>query len=211
MLDTLSNVKARLGITGTTYDTFLTSQIQLISDVIESYCRRKFLEADYIQTFYKEDFNTGDQVFLYHYPVSAIASFDVDGTAKVADTDYRLHKPTGKIVPLGSGSIIGRIAEVEYTAGYATCPTPILSVLDSLVGERYNKKINGIDLNFGSDVQRISIPGAISIDFDYTLNNNERSSAYGSILGNNANILDDWRAERSVLGSGRLEYVELDV
>ena len=76
------------------------------------------------------------------------------------------------------------------------------------MGERYNKKSSGVDLNFGSDVQRVSIPGAISIDFDYSLSNNERKSAYGVILGSNSNILDDWRSERSVIGSGKLEYVE---
>jgi len=93
-------------------------------------------------------------------------------------------------------------------AGYATIPTIILTVLDSLVQERYNKKVAGVDLNFGSDVQRVSIPGTISIDFDYSLSNNERKSSYGSIIGSYANILDDWRSERSVVGNSTLQFVE---
>lgn len=207
MLDTLSNVKSRLGITESANDTFLTQQIQLISDVIEAYCRRKFLTADYIQTYYNTDYRTDRRLELYHYPVSAVASIEQDGNV-LSDATYRIHKPTGIITSTETPFFWSKETVVEYTAGYATCPTPVLAVLDALVGERYNKKTSGVNLNFGSDVQRISIPGAISIDFDYTLTSNERSSAYGTILGNNANILDDWRSERAVIGSGKLEYVE---
>lgn len=208
MLDSLANVKTRLGITGTTYDTFLTSQIQLVSDVIEAYCRRKFLEASYTQTFYKDDIGSVKRFELFQFPVSSVDSLQLDGV-DVDTADYRLHSPTGTVIGK-SGFVFCPTDEmvVEYTAGYPECPSPVLSVLDSIVGERYNKKVSGVDLNFGSDVQRISIPGAISIDFDYTLKNNDRSSAYGSILGNNANILDDWRSERAIIGSGKLSYVE---
>lgn len=208
MLDSLANVKSRLGITGTDQDTFLTQQITLISDVIEAYCRRKFLSADYEQTFYREDFSPGDKVELYHFPVTDVDSIEQDGVVLDA-ANYRVHAPTGFVIGKNGVSFFNTLETVVlYTAGYATCPTPILSVLDSLVEERYNKKISGVSLNFGSDVQRISIPGAISIDFDYTLKNNDRTSAYGAILGNNVNVLDDWRSERSVIGSGKLEYVE---
>lgn len=209
MLDTLANVKTRLGITGSAYDTFLTEKITLVSDVIEAYCRRKFLTADYIQTFYRDENQKNKKIELYHFPVTAVASIEEDG--EVLDTDYyRLHSPTGWVRGVdGKYFFCAEETVVEYTAGYATCPTPVLFVLDNIVGEYYNKKVAGVELNFGSDVQRISIPGAISIDFDYSLSNNERKAAYGTILGNNANILDDWRSERAVVGSDKLEYVEV--
>ena len=208
MLDSLTNVKSRLGITGTDQDTFLTQQITLVSDVIEAYCRRKFLEADYVQTFYRDENPQTKKMELYHFPVSLISSIEEDDEELDGDL-YRLHKDSGYVMGVdGKYFFSAKETVVEYTAGYETCPTPILSVLDSIVQERYNKKTSGVDLNFGSDVQRISIPGAISIDFDYTLKNNDRTSAYGSILGNNANILDDWRSERSVMGKNKLEYVE---
>lgn len=208
MLDTLANVKTRLGITSTEQDNFLTQQIQLVSDVIEAYCRRKFLVADYVQTFYCEDNSPTRRMELFHYPVSEVSSIEQDDLI-LADSFYRLHKPTGYVTAIdGVAFFYSRVTEVSYTAGYDSCPTPILSVLDNIVQERYNKKVSGVELNFGSDVQRISIPGTISIDFDYTLKNNDRVSAYGTILGNNANILDDWRSERAVVGSGKLEYVE---
>lgn len=208
MLDTLSNVKSRLGISGAEYDTFLTDQIDLVSSVIEAYCRRKFLTQDYSQTFYGTDYIASKMLELYHFPVQEITDINQDDVGLDPD-NYRLHKPTGRVIRTdGAPFFYCEETVVFYTAGYDTCPLPVRAVLDQIVSERYNKKISGVDLNFGSDVQRISIPGAISIDFDYSLANNDRKSSYGTILGNNANILDDWRSERAVLGSGKLEYVE---
>ncbi len=208
MLDTLNNVKTRLGISGTTYDTFLTTQITLISDTIEAFCRRKFLSAAYDQTFYRGDYKTSQLLELYNYPVSAITSVKEDDVVLSSDT-YRLHIPTGRIIRTSGYFFWPLKTVVRHVAGLSACPTPVLSVLDSLVQERYNKKVSGVDLNFGSDVQRISVPGAISIDFDYTLNNNERKSAFGTILGSNLNVLDAYRSERAVLGEGTLSYVEV--
>ncbi len=207
MLDTLESVKTRLGITTADNDAFLTEQIELISDTIEAYCRRRFLEAEWIQTFYRGDYIPSKLMELFHYPLVEVTSIEEDGEEVDVDS-YRLHKPTGRITRTIGTFFWADETVVTYTAGTETCPRPVLSVLDSLVQERYNKKLAGVSLNFGSDVQRVSIPGAISIDFDYTLNNNERSSAFGSILGNFANVLDSYRTERAVLGSGKLEYVE---
>lgn len=209
MLDSLANVKTRLSITGTTYDTFLTNQITIVSDAIEGYCRRKFLLADYAQTFYREDYQVTKMLELFNYPLEEISSI-VEDDVELDSDQYRIHKPTARIIKSpGCGSFFNAVETVvEYSAGLETCPTPVLAVLDALVQERYNKKTSGVDLNFGSDVQRISIPGAISIDFDYSLNNNDRKSAFGVILGSNVNILDSYRSDRAVLGSGKLIYVE---
>lgn len=207
MLDTLANVKYRLGITGTTYDTFLTAQITLISDAIEGYCRRKFLTNEYEQTFYRNDYKPSRMMELFHFPVTEVESITEDDEV-VDDETYRLNKPTARIIRTSGTFFWAEETVVLYTAGLAACPTPVLSVLDSLVQERYNKKVSGVDMNFGSDVQRISIPGAISIDFDYTLSNNERKSAFGVILGSNLNILDNYRSERSIIGDSKLIYVE---
>lgn len=206
--DTLANVKSRLGITSTTYDTFLQQQVDLVSEVIEGYLGRKLAENDYVQTFYDDNNSISKKMVLYHFPVTDI-SIEQDGQL-LDDEAYRLHKPSGIVKALDTTFFASLETVVEYTAGYADgeIPLPILSVLDSIVQERYNKKTSGVDLNFGSDIQRISIPGAISIDFDYTLTNNERTSAFGTIIGNNANILDPYRSERAVIGTDTLEFVE---
>lgn len=211
MLATLAEVKARLNISGTTDDAFLTTQIAMISDTIEAYCRRVFTETDYIQTFYRGDYTPAAILELFHFPLTAVASIEEDSV--VLDTaNYRIHKPTGRITRTDCNAFF-RAEEtvISYTAGFEDIPSIILAVLDSLVQERYNKKTSGVNLNFGSDVQSISIPGAISIDFDYSLNNNDRKSDFGAILGSNLNLLDQFRSERAILGDSKLTYIELDI
>lgn len=208
MLVSLSDMKTYLGISAGTYDTFLTEQLQLISDVVEAYCRRKFESAVYDQTFYSDDHPVTDSFRTFHYPVITLTSITQDAEPAYDPTTYRVHKPTGTILR-NDGFFWGVKTVVRYTAGFAVIPTPIQAVVKTLVQERYNKKVSGVNLSFGSDVQRVSIPGAISIDFDYSLSNNERTSHFGSILGSQINILDSFRSERAIIGSGSLEFVEV--
>ena len=207
MLVTLADMKTYLGITGSGYDTFLTEQITLISEVIEAYCRRRFAETDYEQTFYKGDYPVVSTLETFHFPVTALTSVTADSVL-VDAADYRVHKPSGSVIRTSGYFFQEDETVVLYTAGYAIIPTPVTSVVYSVVQERYNKKTSGIDLNFGSDVQSISIPGAISIAFDYSLNNNERKNSFGAILGSNLNVLDAYRSDRAILGSSKLIYVE---
>lgn len=208
MLDTVDNVKARLNITVDDFDVFLENQITIVSDAIEGYLRRKVKAATFTQHFYNTDYRRSMMVELFGFPVASVASITEDGTLLDA-ANYRLHKPTGRIVRLDNTPFFGaKETVIIYSAGLAAVPSPILSVLDSCVQERYNKKTSGVDLNFGSDVQRIAIPGAISIDFDYSMHNNDRSTTFGVILGNNSNILDIYRSDRAVLGNSKLVYID---
>lgn len=197
-LDSLSNVKARLGISSTEYDSFLTAQIQLISDVIESYCGRVFSATDWVQTFHRLSTR---RLVAFHYPIISVASLEEDGVPFPVGKLF-IHRPTGTASKDDFSRIRGEVVTLSYRAGYETIPSPILGVLDGLVEERYNKKIKGVDLNFGKDVQRVSIPGSISIDFDYSLSSNERSSAFGMILGSYGNVLDYYRSDRAVIPAG---------
>ena len=207
MLDTLNNVKTRLGITTTADDAFLTAQIEYISSVIEAYCGRIFLADDYIQTFYREDMKRSPLLEMFHYPVNAVTEIKVDTVVK-DPTTYRLNKPSGYVTNITSTFPEGKEMIVKFNAGYATCPLPVRGVLDALVNQRYNKKKTGVDLDFGSDIQRLSIPGAIAIDFDYSLTTNARESAYGTVIGNHANVLDHWRSDRAVQPNSTLIYCE---
>lgn len=203
------------GIDNTANDTFLTEQLNLIQEVIEGYCNRKFEELDYIQTFYKQDFEPEQcrRLLAHHYPVTAITSLvelNADTDEETAVEDYRSHGATGTLIADVSPFFSYEDQMVlTYTAGYATIPYAIRSVVFNLVQERYNKKTSGISLNFGSDIQRISIPGTIAVDFDYSLSSNERKSSYGSILGAQANIIDSYRSERT-LGLGKVTFVVED-
>lgn len=210
MLVTLADMKTYLGISDNTYDTFLTEQLEVISEAVEGYCGRKFLEASWEETFYRDEFERNVKTHeLFHYPVSAITAVEADGIV-IDEEEYRLHKPTGVISR--TQGIFGDALEdlvITYTAGfpYASLPKPLTSVVKSLVEERYNKKKSGVALNFGSDVQRVSIPGSISIDFDYSLNSNERKSAFGTLIGNFGNTLDNYRSDRAIADAGRISYV----
>jgi hypothetical protein len=206
-LITLSEAKNYLGISAadTSFNSFLTQQISVVSEAIEAYCRRKFAQATYTQTYSFEDYGySPDELPLFMYPLVSITSITEDG---IDLADYKANLPTGVIVNKGGFFTTGHELEVVYVAGYATIPALVKQVCYNVVEERYNKKKSGVSLNFGSDVQRISIPGTISIDFDYTLTQNERSNSFGSILGNNLNVLDFFRSERIVSGSGKLIYV----
>jgi len=227
MLVTLDEMKTYLGIPTltTTYDTFLTEQINIISAAIENYCGRKFNEASYTQTYYRSDFYDGyslDSLFLYHYPLTTITSVTeiersdaVDSSTVLTAEDYRAHYESGEFRRLCEGMVRtwfyglsqnSRI-EIAFDAGYAAIPYELKSITYSLVEERYNKKITGVELNFGNDVQRVSIPGTIAIDYDYSLQTNERKTKFGMLIGNYANVLDFYRSERSLIGAIKDNYV----
>jgi hypothetical protein len=208
MLVTLSEVKTYLGIVSvnTDSDAFLNDQITLLTDVIQAYCRRDFLSASYVQTYYSSDYDPGQLINTFQFPLVSVTSITEDGDV-VDPTTYRVHYPTGQITKQYGCFYFAEETVVTYTAGYAATPSPVKSVIFNLIQERYNKKSSGVDLNFGSDVQRISIPGAISIDFDYSLSNNDRKSALGTIIGSQANVLDYYRSERSITGAGKLAYL----
>lgn len=215
MLVSLSDMKAFLGISGgdTTYDAFLTMQLDVVSDAVEEYCKRKFSEATYLQSIHKDEVGKVNSFYLKHYPLISLDSFldkDDPGDSGIAVLNYRYNKDSAKMSKISGGRFFqnGSIMEVTYTAGYAIIPNLIQEVVRSIVQERYNKKVNGIDLNFGSDVQRISIPGTLSVDYDYSLSGNDRKTPLGNILGNHVNVLDAFRSERAVLGTVTPIYVE---
>lgn len=205
MLATLSDVKAFLGIPGTDQDLFLTTQIEIVSDAIEAYCRRKFTLATYTQTFYADEVPLGPRIELFAFPVTQVISA-TSGSGTVWDG---VRGNSAGYISRAGGFYSDSSLVVEYEAGFSTVPPLVKSVLYSLVQQRYNRSKSGVDLNFGNDVQRVSIPGAISIDFDYSLSNNDRSTSFGMILGSYLNVLDYYRSDRSVLGRGILEYVEV--
>lgn len=213
MLCTLDELKTYLGVSGSTDDDWITQQAQIISDVIENYCGRKFLQANYAQTYYKEDFYDNgflivDRLEAFHYPVKEVTLLEDNGEDILPN--IRVQKNMGFIIdPTGFFRYTGPIL-AEYTAGYTVdkIPSAIKQVLFALVQERYSKKQAGVALSFGSDVQRVSIPGTISIDFDYSLDTNQRSASFGTILGSYTNSLDQFRSERVIVGSGRITFVE---
>lgn len=223
-LVTLSDMKAYVGETTTTYDVFLQEQLDLYSSAVENYCGRVFTSTAYTQTYYKNDFPVELQnMILYHYPATTITTVKEITSLDGVDTDsvtldsymYRVNGRKGTMLRLCSGipqhwfatlSYDDRV-EVAYTAGYATIPLEIDATIKQLVAEKYEKNKSGIPLNLGPDVQSIAIPGVINIAYDYSLQANERKNKFGMLIGNYANVLDSFRSERALLGEVRENYV----
>lgn len=212
MIVSLIELKKYLGIAGTDNDEFLTQQLMVANSSIENYCGRKFDLTEYTEEFYRDSssqFNVTD-LYSFHYPLVSVTNI-VDDNG-VIYSDVRIGKDKGKIVLQENNRRRNWFCgynklEITYTAGYSTMPPELKQVVFALVGETWTKKQNGIDVNFGKDVQRMSVAGVMSIDFDYTLQANDRKSAFGMILGDWANVLDFYRSERSLGGEIWESYV----
>lgn len=209
MIVTVEQMKTYLQIdqSDTSHDVFLLDQISLIQSAMENYCGRKFDEQTYIETYYRDEVNQDlvPTIFTTHYPIVSIEAV-TEGEDEVVT--YRLNKSRGQITRMNdcfrkeTWFQSEQVLEVSYTAGYTSenSPRELQQVIYGLVSENYNKRQAGIDINFGSNVQRVSVAGVMSIDFDYTLNSNERKNAFGIILGDWANVLDRFRSEQYITG-----------
>lgn len=211
MLVPLDDMKNYLSIplSDTSKDVYLIQELETVSQAIEGYCGRVFAKNTYIQTFYFDEFKLmTKELYLYHYPVTEVEEVEENGE-EVPEEQYRLKKNHGILINPQGFFRFGGDVKVEYEAGYDEIPAPLKSVVFNLVEERYNKRELGIGVGFGSDVQQISIPGTINVAFDYSLQANERKTAFGTILGNYVNILDHYRSERvisgEIYGSGYVE------
>lgn len=218
MLVSLSDIKDYLGIVDGSQDSYLTSELLLFTEAIENYCNRKFEVATYVEKIHHRDFyNTRDH-YLYHFPVVNVIS----AIEKAKDEDditlvTLVNKRTGKLNIVDDNEYLtglfvntGRSGymEITYDAGYSTVPLEIQEAVKMLIQARYNKKNSGVDFNFGSNVQRVSVPGVMGIDFDYTLSTNERTNKYGMILGDYQNIFDNYRSERTLIGDSEITYLD---
>lgn len=222
MLVSLADMKIYLEETSTDYDDFLTERLNLYTSAINNYCGRVFEAGDYTQDFYRTDFVSNSDMFLYHYPINNIATIKTVETLLGVDTkttletyEYRTNIKLGKVLRLDEGisrywfSDLGINSRVEiiYNAGFVIVPLEIQSVVKSITEEDYNKKVSGVAMNFGKETQRVSIPGVISLDFDYSLQPNERNVKFGMLLGNYVNVLDSFRSERPLVGEIKENYV----
>lgn len=212
MIVTLAEMKTYLELIDNTYDAYLTQQLSMVNSAIENYCGRKFDEVTYTQEFYKDEARDrlSPDLYAYHYPVSSVVKIEDENSDEY--TEFRLVGSSGRITRQDGAikrswfSSSNKII-IQYTAGYVNKPEDLKQVVYSLVSESFNKKKNGIDTGFGSDVQRISIAGVMSIDYDYTLEKNDRKTRFGMIIGNWSNVLDFYRSERALTGKIWEEYV----
>lgn len=230
MLVTLDDMKTYLKIplVDTTYDDFLTREINIISTAGNNYCGRILEQGSYTETWYGQDFPDTSyipELFSFHYPVISITQIDiiersqgVDSTTTLTADEYRLYKSKGKLKRVDAdsysqkqwfseASINNTRIEIQYDAGYAAVPMDIQGAVFEIVAQRYQKEKSDLGMDFGSNVQRVGIPGVMNIDFDYTLTKNERENAFGIFLGDHLNVFDFYRSERSSISQSVVESI----
>ena len=217
----LDDLKDYLGVplVDTQYDAYLNGEIALYDETVLNYCNRVFEQTTVTETIYYDDFKDRRSHSLYYNPAISITSI----TEKQPDyidvdvTDFRINKRVAKLEILETSYnqrsflfqnyTAGASLVIVYEAGYATVPLEIQESIKALIQARFNRKQAGVDLNFGNNVQRLNIPGVMGIDFDYTLNSNERKNKYGMILGDYLNVFDNYRSERTIIGEASEIYL----
>ena len=152
-LDTLSNVKLGLAVTGIGDDALL-AQLQASADsFIETACGRNFGGG----TFTEDHPGGGHLLFLKNFPVAAVGSIKVDATrvfpadSLVPAVDYIVHADRGVIelldgnfIPTLPGWNVGRDAfpgavRVVYTLATGAVPAAVLQAYTDLVGHWYRQ------------------------------------------------------------------------
>lgn len=93
-LTTLIRVKEELGLTGSTSDSLLVSQIQEASSLIKSYCGREFARETVTETFVG---NGMVDTVLARTPVVSITACSFDGST-VGSSTYEIQNPDAGIV-----------------------------------------------------------------------------------------------------------------
>jgi hypothetical protein len=127
-LETLSNIKAWLSITGNDQDAILTQIQDAVDQAITNYCDTEFTETTVTGELI--DCRRSDILVPQFYPIISVQELlmglGLDGSGGVAleETDYIL-RPDGiylktQIMPQGRG-----LAKISYHYGYATVPARV--------------------------------------------------------------------------------------
>ncbi len=133
-LTTVANVKAYLGITGSTDDALIENLIDRVTDFIKRYCNREFTKSNYDEYY---DGNGTGCLFLPNYPVVSVASLEIDGIIK-ASTDYAIYADAGMVRLKNEKFTDGVLnVHVTYTAGYATVPKDLEQACTEVVAMKY--------------------------------------------------------------------------
>jgi hypothetical protein len=149
-LDTLANVKLRLGITTSADDSLLTA-LQATADAwIAEYCQRDFEGGSFT-----EYHPGGALVFLRNYPVSSVTSVKADpgygfgASTVVPASAYVVHSERGVIMSLAGQfaprNLIGaspwlwspRTVQVVYSTATSAVPADVKQAYAVLIGHWY--------------------------------------------------------------------------
>lgn len=158
-IDTLSNVKVNLGVSGTGDDTLL-GQLQSAADTfIEHHCGRVFTGG----TFTEYHASGQRTLFLANYPVASVTSVKVDSTGvfgsgtQLATDTYALLSDRGVIVSRGGafgGGSVPNAVQVVYATATGAVPAAVSRAYADLIGHWYRQAKTGAALGHLNLVSR---------------------------------------------------------
>jgi hypothetical protein len=144
-LTTLEAVKQYVRVATTTDDDLIIQLINACSSAIENYCRRKFKGQTFTEDY---DGTNHKYINLKNYPVSAVSTVSVDGTALNA-SGYVCKKETGVLVRKGGKWNEGDVnVTVTYTAGFATIPDDLELACKIYVNSIYKADVQSFSTTF---------------------------------------------------------------
>jgi hypothetical protein len=166
-LDTLANVKARLGIATSADDTLLGLLQDSADKAVENYCNRDFAGGTFTE------YHPGGSEFIHlrNFPVDTVTSVKVDSAhafgaeTLVAASDYVVHGErgviqslTGPFLPRDRPGLVNaevrvwtrgpRVVQVVYATATGQVPADVKEAYARLVGHRYRKVKTEVTSNF---------------------------------------------------------------
>jgi hypothetical protein len=162
-LITRTEYKAYAGIASTNSDTEIDSLLPKVSELVKTYCRRRFNEfiaVDKTQVFSGDT----DTLILQEEPVITVTSVEISTdygqtwTALTQYTDWVLDNNEILELTTGYWTKVVRGYRVRYRCGYATVPDDLkLAVLDLVTYYRQND----------ASVHSTKAPGTNSVQIEY--------------------------------------------
>ena len=166
-LDTLANVKARLGITTSADDTLIGLLQDSADQAVTNYCSRDFAGG----TFTEYHPGGSEFVHLRNYPVDTVTSVKVDSAhafgaeTLVSASDYVVHADRGVIqslvgpfLPRSRPGLVNaeirtwtrgpRVVQVVYSTATGQVPADVKEAYARLVGHWYRKVKTDTASNF---------------------------------------------------------------
>lgn len=143
----LEEAKIWLDYTGSDRDVLITTLIESVQALLESFCDRHFSFDSYTEYYDGLGFN---YVLLDQYPVQDITGVwddtnrEFTDVMKIESTSYTVYKNIGMIM-LTDGSVFTkgyRNVKVEYTAGYTEIPADLKMIAGEIIVKKWKNIID---------------------------------------------------------------------
>jgi uncharacterized phiE125 gp8 family phage protein len=158
-LDTLANVKLRLGVTTSADDALLTALMDAADQYVADFCGRDFAGGTFTE------YHPGGSafVFLRNYPVQSVTGVKVDpayafgADTELSATAYVVHTDRGVVESLAGPFLrcpAPRAVQVVYATATGAVPADVQEAYTLLVGHWYRHVKTQVAADFRDVVQQ---------------------------------------------------------